>query len=185
MPRQLDFFQAIPRAKLQDHARRIEHGGDKRKGRRKLARPIDPKRPMHVVLHASRAKGDWSMLRLQNERAIKRIIWTAAANHGIRVYQFANVGNHLHLLVKTRTRQGFQDFARTISALIARAVTGAKKGNPVGKFWDELLYSKVLEWGRVFFNAKYYVIQNELETLDWMGCERTRPRPPPRGGARR
>ena len=33
----------------------LKHGGDVRKGRRKVARPVDPKRPIHLVLTSSRA----------------------------------------------------------------------------------------------------------------------------------
>jgi hypothetical protein len=42
---------------------RAEHGGSIRQGRRKLARPVDPKRPLHVVLRSEKAKGDLSLLR--------------------------------------------------------------------------------------------------------------------------
>ncbi len=47
--------------------------------------------------------------------------------------------------------------------MIARIVTGAKKGSAFGRFWDALAYSRVVEWGRAYFIAKYYVIQNEME----------------------
>jgi hypothetical protein len=174
MPRapQLDFFTKLSDRGLKDHARRLIHGSDTRKGKRKLARPIDPKRPMHLVLRSERAKGPWSMLRVANERAIERIIWRAAAENRVRIYRYANSGNHLHLLVRAKTRRGFQDFARTIGALVARAVTGAKKGNPSGKFWDGLLYSRIVEWGKAYFEAKYYVIRNELEGLGFIARDR-------------
>jgi hypothetical protein len=165
---QLDFFTKMSKTGLREHARRLEHGSSTRKGKRKIARPIDPKRAMHLVLRSERAKGAWSMLKVANEKAIEKIIWKSAAKNRVRVYRFANSGNHLHLLVRAKTRKGFQNFARTIGALIARAVTGAKKGNPSGKFWDGLLYSRVVEWGRAFFEAKYYVIKNELEGLGFV-----------------
>src|SRR3954470_19415252 len=122
--RQLDLFTIFKGSSLKDHARRLEHGSDTRKGKRKVARPIDPKRPMHLVLRSARAKGDWSMLRIANEKVIQKIIWRSAARNQVRIYRYANSGNHLHLLVRAKTRKGFQNFARTIGALIARAVTG-------------------------------------------------------------
>jgi len=89
----------------------------------------------------------------------------------VRIYQYANSGNHLHLLLRAKTRRGFQRFLRTFSALVPRIVTGAKKGMPIvardpkghGKFWDALAYTRIASWGRHFFNGRYYVIRNELE----------------------
>ena len=44
-------------------------------------------------------------------------------------------------------------------------MTGATKGNPVGKFWDQVAYSRVVEWGRSFRFAGNYVMINELEGI--------------------
>jgi hypothetical protein len=181
--RQLDLFANLDKASMSAHAKRLTHGGDERKGKRKLARPIDPKRAMHLVLRSERAKGDWSMLRIRNAKPIERILWTAARKNQVRIYRYANSGNHLHLLVKAKTRQGFQNFARTAAALIARAVTGAKKGNPTGKFWEGLMFSRVVAWGKGFFHAKYYVIQNELEGLGLRAHADRKSKPPARAPA--
>ena len=35
-------------------------------------------------------------------------------------------------------------FLKTFAALLARQITGAKKGNKFGKFWDGLAYARVL-----------------------------------------
>ena len=61
----------------------------------------------------------------------------------------------------------------------ATSTTGAKKGVRFGKFWGALAYSRVVEWGRAFTEAKYYVLRNELETLGLMPYFRKdRARPP-------
>ena len=73
----------------------LQHGGILSKGRRKTARPMDPKRPLHLVLRSSRAKGPWSLLHPKNERRVKHELEVTSAKYGIRVYRFANVGNHL------------------------------------------------------------------------------------------
>ena len=164
--RQTELFHAQAKtAALRQHARRSEHGGEIASGRRKLARPFDPKRPLHLVLRAERARGQWSLLRTENRRVVNEILVRAARANGVRIHEQGNSGNHLHLLVRARSRSGFQNFTRTIGALIARAVTGAKKGNPVGKFWDELIYSRVVAWGRDFRRVANYVVINELEGL--------------------
>src|SRR5947209_7277270 len=99
MPRtqaQAELFTQQSPPRLKDHARRnkLEHGGGIRKGKRKLARPIDSKRAMHLVLKSERAKGHWSMLRPQYTRNIRRIADKAAQKNGVRIYKFANSGNH-------------------------------------------------------------------------------------------
>jgi hypothetical protein len=55
-------------------------------------------------------------------------------------------------------------FLRTVTGLIARLMTEARKGAPAKmKFWSKLAYTRVLEWGRAFRFAVDYVILNEME----------------------
>lgn len=143
--------------------RRLEHGGALSQGKRKTIRPIDPRKSIHLVLRSSRARGEWSFFRPAQQKRVKAIVTEQAKRFCVRVYQYANSGNHLHLLIKAPTRKSFQGFLKTISGLIARAVTGAKKGNSQGKFWDALAYTRVVEWGKAFFAAQFYVLQNEME----------------------
>lgn len=105
------------------------------------------------------------MLRSAHERMIKREVHALARRFGVRVYQYANSGNHLHLMVRARTRRDFQAYLRTLGGIVARRITGARKGKPAGKFWDDLAYSRVVEWGKDFVNTKFYIVRNELEAL--------------------
>lgn len=143
----------------------LEHGSTLREGKRKIARPIDTKRAMHLVMRASRARGHWSMLREEHKSRIEHVIGRTSNRHGVRVYRFSNVGNHLHFLVRARTREGFQSFLRVVTAQTATIVTGAKKGNPKGKFWDALAYSRVVSWGREFKKLQAYLSKNLLEGM--------------------
>jgi len=66
-----------------------------------------------------------------------------------------NVGNHLHLLARARRRADFQSFLRDLGGSLAIAVTGARKGNRIGRFWDKLAWSRVVaippEFGGLVF----------------------------------
>jgi hypothetical protein len=42
-------------------------------------------------------------------------------------------------------------------------ITGARKANPAGKFWDHLAYSVIVNWGRHFRKVTDYVIKNLFE----------------------
>jgi REP element-mobilizing transposase RayT len=161
--RQLSFADLTKTSKSEDFSRRKIHGHDLRKGRRKLFRPVDPRKPLHLVFRAERAKGSWSLRRFKHIEHIKKLTYFLAKKNQIKIIEYANGGNHLHLLVRAKDRNGFKRFTRTLSGLVARLVTGARKGNAVGKFWDALFFSRVVEWGRDYFATKDYVIQNERE----------------------
>lgn len=145
---------------------RIAHGGSLRKGRRKLARPIDVKRPMHLTMRAAQARGSWSMLSRRNKARILILVHDAAGRYGVRVHRFENVGNHLHVLLSTPTRKAFQSFLRVVTGAIAFAVTGTRKGRKLKKrFWDCLAWSRIVNWGREFRRVEIYFMKNLLESL--------------------
>jgi len=150
---------------FRDHAPRFEHGGGKRKGLRKLGRPFSPKKSMHLTLRSVRAVKSWSFLKSRHERKILKLIYGYGARFNVRIFRYANAGNHLHLLLKADDQMGFQNFLRAIGGMIPRIVTGAQKGNRVGKFWDGLAYSKLVHWGRHFRNTSQYVVKNTLEAF--------------------
>ena len=105
------------------------------------------------------------MLTRKNNMYIDAYVHTVAKKFQVQVLQYANSGNHLHLLIQAKTRKGFQNYLRTIAGLIARLVTGAIKGKAKGKFWDKLAYSRVVAWGRDAKNTTQYVFQNTLESF--------------------
>lgn len=148
--------------------KRAEHGGSKGAGKRKTARPITTKRPMHIVMRASKARGPRSMLSPATAKAIRFRLDRDAAENGVKIRGFVNVGNHLHLIVQPQTKRGFQRFLRTFSGVVARLCTGARRGQAFGRgegraFWDGLAYSRVIEWGRAYENMKRYLRANEVE----------------------
>ena len=164
---------------------RTEHGGELRKGHRKLYRPFDPKRPLHLTLRSGRARGDWSLLDQKNERRVRHLIYRFAEKNRVKIYKYANSGNHLHLLVQSKRHQDFKNFLKTISGMIARAITGARKGKPTGRFWDSLAWTRIVNWGRDFRNALDYVLMNEMEGAEvwrreWSKSLKTKPRPKPK-----
>ncbi len=102
------------------------------------------------------------MLHPKNRDHVDRRTRQIAARHGVNIYRYSNVGNHLHLLVKTPTRTAFQRFLRELAGVIATLVTGAIKGSPK-KFWDGLAYTRIVTWGRDLRNLEQYFIKNIFE----------------------
>ncbi len=146
-------------------AEKSSHGGTLRAGKRKIKRPFIPKRPMHVVFRSSKARGDLSFLRTKHERRIDIILKRQSRKHFVRVLSYVNVGNHLHIKIRANSRDSFQAFLISVSALIARAVSGAKKGNKVGKFWDALVYTRILKTSFEGKILNHYFNANLMETM--------------------
>ena len=94
------------------------------------------------------------------------MIYVYAARFKVHVYRAANVGDHLHLLVKSSDRKALADYLRVLAGRIAVTVSGAQKGvKRIGKFWDHLCWSRLVKWGREFHVVQRYVFANELEFL--------------------
>lgn len=141
------------------------HGGTDARGRRKVERPVSNRRPMHLTLHSDKACGAWSLLR--NERAVREALRDCAKRNGIKVYDFANVGSHLHLLVRSQRREAFRAFLRSFAGIVARRVTGARRGRPLrgGPFWTALAWSRVVAWGRDYNGVRHYIFRNRVEAV--------------------
>jgi len=137
-----------------------------KKSNPKVRRPVSTKHAMHVVIKSSRAKGSYSFLRKKNRQGIDKILKAQAKKFGIRIYRYENVGNHIHILLKTGHRRWLAHFLRSITGLIAREVTGANRGARLsGKFWDLRPFSRIVEWGRSYKNLQRYFDKNRLQAV--------------------
>lgn len=163
--------------------RKIEHGGSFAVGRRRSKRPIEIKKPMHVVLRSDLAKGRRSLMR--HNALAERILKKASRRFHICIYEKAICGNHIHLVVKGRNRIELQNFFRVVAGHIAQEILqlyplqkrerggapglapAVASGHPKNrrKFWSLLLYSRIVSWGRDFITVKKYIIQNVMESL--------------------
>lgn len=143
-------------------------------------RPICPKRPLHLVLRSSIARGDRSLLR--HRRVIHEVLMRIARRHGVRIYRLANAGNHLHLIVRARTRTSYRAFVRGVTGVIARIILRSAKGRPSqAKAWDTRPFTRILEWGADFRRTCDYLLQNQLETFGLIPYQprKNRDKPPP------
>ena len=120
---QLSIFDRPVRMELA----RTQHGGDVRRGKRKLERPVSTRRPMHVVLTSQRARGPlW--LRT-HERTVRDVLRRMARRFEVRIYDFANVGSHLHIVLRAR-RRGLPRFPPLICGRGGPADHGDRTGPP-------------------------------------------------------
>ncbi len=138
-----------------------------RKYNPKSKRPMDSKKALHLVLHSTKATGTKSFKNKTYEARIWEIIDTHARKAGIRIYEYANAGNHLHLLLRAKNRTDYNTFIRTITGLIARLVDKTERGEPLkGKFWDGRPFSRIVSFAvREFQTVKTYLLRNVLEDV--------------------
>lgn len=142
-----------------------------KKSNAKNKRPLSSKLPIHVVLRSDVAQGNLSLLNKQYK--IKKIIQNKASLFGIKIYSYANAGNHIHLLIHIKSGNNIQakilwsKFIKSITGLIARLVTGAEKSTPFkNKFWTHKPFTRLVRsWLADFKQVKKYIFQNELETV--------------------
>jgi REP element-mobilizing transposase RayT len=155
-PKQLE-FQGSAFTKPKDW-----FGGAYLKGNHaKRKRPLESKFAIHVVLRAAesglRRPAVYRHVNLAATRACKR--------YGVKLYEYANVGNHLHLLIKLPHIRAWRAFIREITgriAQIARGLKGRQKG--ARAFWRHRPFTRIVRgWKRTYRLAKDYVVLNQLE----------------------
>ncbi|MFN8847135.1 MAG: hypothetical protein ACK5W9_09815 [Bdellovibrionales bacterium] len=117
-------------------------GGSSLKKRRKVARPLQVGKIHHVVFKSSKAQGKLSFY--THKKIVSSLLKEKSKKFFIEVLDFINMGNHLHLKMRFKDRKRFQQFLKSFSALLARKITGAKKGVKFGRFWDGLVYTRVI-----------------------------------------
>ena len=117
---------------------------------------------------------------MKNSQLIRRIILKASRRFNVQVYEKAICGNHLHLLIRGRSKTDIQNSFRVLAGHIAQEIlrlyplTAKERGGAPTqkgclknqrKFWALLLFSRIVGWGRDFANVSSYVIRNTLEAL--------------------
>lgn len=162
---QTDFFQSMG---LKASAS-LSFGGSKPTGKRKTTRPISTKDSMHLVLRAQSAQGSYNFLLPQNFLKIEKIVLKYSRKYSVKIESFANVGNHLHFMIRCRTRVGFQRFLRVVTGLIAREITGVQKGRKLKtlqtRFWMGLAYTRVVKGFKAYGYLLDYIKANRLEAF--------------------
>ena len=157
--RQLTMFQALGLRTRDARA----HGGGLHAGKRKEMRPLDRRKPIHITMRATPARGKLSLRAFRNFGFVEKTLKAKAEKFGVRVHSYANVGNHLHISARLRSREEFGKFLRSITGLIARHVTGARRGKKFGKFWDTLVYTRVLSSREEELRLGDYIRLNQTE----------------------
>jgi len=150
-----------------------EFGGSLLYGKRKSARPLSTKKPIHLILKCT-GKRIFS----PTDRKLENLIRHQSNKYGIKIYEVALNWTHVHLLIKLPSRDAYVAFIRTVTSLIVHFVSKSKgfvsKTNGVNlktkdldlkSIFDLRPYTKILSWGKQFQRVVEYIELNILEAL--------------------
>lgn len=137
-----------------------QFGGSLLKGNPKTKRPLDAKFPIHLTMRAQK-----SVMRLPKTiKVVSDCIDSVAKKYGVRVYKQANVGNHLHLVLKLHRKQLWAPFIRELSGRIAQRLEELLRLKLPEGFWKFRPHTRIVRgWKTAFRVALDYVFLNQLE----------------------
>ena len=129
----------------------VAFGGSLLKGNPKVARPLSVKNPIHLVLRA-----DKSRFRLpKNFARANECLEKTAKKHGVRVYQYANVGNHFHVVLRIMNRRQWAAFIRQLTSRLAFMAQIR---------WPKRPFTRIVAgWRKAYTALKRYIRLNQLE----------------------
>ena len=127
----------------------------------KVARPLSSKLPIHLVLRSERS---WMRLPKFFARVDETVAGVAKC-HGVRVYQYANVGNHIHALIKIPARGRWAAFIRELTGRLGMLREG-------GAAWVGRPFTRLVNgWRRAYRSCFEYVRLNAWEAANNLGKE--------------
>lgn len=145
----------------------------------KNQRPLSFKRPIHLVMRSTLAKGSLSLLKFDG--SVRKIFERQSKKFGVKIYRFANAGNHLHLIIFPRSRQAYRSFIRSVTGLVARLVLRVQRGkSKKPRFWDKRPFTRIANWGKDFRGLCNYLLRNTLEAIGFIPYKPRITRGPPK-----
>jgi hypothetical protein len=103
---------------------------------------------------------------MQHPRSLNKVnasVRQTAKKHGIRIYEYANVGNQMHLLLKLSSIPGWRAFIRELTGRISQIVQGTHKEKGF-KYFSQRPFTRIIRgWRRAYKVAKDYVLLNHLK----------------------
>lgn len=133
-----------------------------KKGQRKVARPLNCKQPIHLVLRCKSSR------LLREQIYVEYYLEKFSMKFAVKIYQKATVSNHIHLLIKVEDRVQYTKFVRALSGALAKSLKLK---------WELLPYTRLVTWGREFEAVQKYITKNTLEAFALIPYQRRKLRP--------
>lgn len=136
----------------------------------KVKRPLDSRLPVHLVL-----RSNFSMMRgIKAFALVNEAVREIARKHGVKLYEYANVGNHLHMVICVKKLRLWAAFIRELSGRVAQLAQGLKGPQKGRKFWSQRPFTRIIRgWKKPFQIARQYVNLNFLEAEGFISRKET------------
>jgi REP element-mobilizing transposase RayT len=139
---------------------------------RKVARPFDTKKLVHVVLKARVG----SQTRFtKSTKSIEALIHRATQRYQFRCHDLAVNTNHIHLLIYGKSRANLAKLLRFIAAEMGRVYKSILKQSGVRKtksLWVARPFTRLVSWSRRSLQiVKKYIRKNRLEVLGFIAYQ--------------
>jgi REP element-mobilizing transposase RayT len=126
----------------------------------KVKRPLHSKLPILLTLRAEKS----CLRKLGALHRVNKLVYFVAKRHGVRIYKYSNVGNHLHLLIKIPHVHRWAAFIRELTGRIAQELIGELKLPDQLRFWKFRPHTRIVRgWQKAYRIAKEYIYLNQLE----------------------
>ena len=106
-----------------------EFGGSLLEGRRKTARPLSTREPIHLVL-----KSTGNRVFFPGDRRIENLIRNYAAKYKIKLYRVSLNWTHVHAIIRIPDRKAYNSFIRTVTSALVRLISKIKEIDLRGLF---------------------------------------------------
>jgi len=143
-----------------------EFGGSLLEGKRKTARPLSTKEPIHLVL-----KSTGNRVFFPGDRRIENIIRNNAVKYKIKLYRISLNWTHVHAIIQIPDRKAYNSFIRTVTAELVRLISKIKKMDLTGLFGLRP-FTKIISWGRQLKSLFGYHDLNDLEAFGYIKREK-------------
>ena len=141
-------------------------GGENLIGKRKTARLLSDKKPIHLILRSNTLK-----VFTPTNKSLKRLIYNLAEKYSIKIYELALNHNHIHFVIKLKNKNLYKFFIRELTSKMAIAIR--KKLPHLITILSLRPWTRILEWKRDFENVVDYVILNIEESMGWVVRRKT------------
>lgn len=133
-------------------------------------RPIDSKKALHIVLKSGACKGTFKFTNSLVRQRIENLIKAWAKKKHIPLYKIAIVSNHIHLLIRVKSRTHYNEFIRALSSDISSKMKkwARKLEFEIDQFWESRPFSRIIHFGQDFQKVLRYLSKNTLEALGFI-----------------
>lgn len=143
--------------KLFEFKTKTAFGGTLNRGKRKETRPLDSKRPAHLIFKAGRDD-----LLLAHRELVEAVLTRNAQKFGVRIRSLGTNADHIHIVIEFANREIYTKWVRAVTGVLARKIKGLS--------WKLLPYTEIVNWGRHLRTAENYVEKNRKEAQFILEC---------------